>query len=125
MAICIVFGLKTPVMVVRSVNRENTAVIPVQYRYKGRDKLSPPAVISVGAIAIETNVDSEHTCLAYLPCRMLSQIPQNWRSNDWTCIELSSYTPRFMEFKAWGVRLVYQKDVGEIDNVHWDFQLIE
>ncbi|XP_027083129.1 TMV resistance protein N isoform X1 [Coffea arabica] len=125
MAICIVFGLKTPVMVVRSVNRENTAVIPVQYRYKGRDKLSPPAVISVGAIAIETNVDSEHTCLAYLPCRKLSQIPQNWRSNDWTCIELSSYTPRFMEFKAWGVRLVYQKDVGEIDNVHRDFQLIE
>ncbi|KAL3509338.1 hypothetical protein ACH5RR_028739 [Cinchona calisaya] len=70
---------------------------------------------SIGSIGSEKNIDSEHTCLAYVPfAQFWWAFEKRLRSpNDWTRIEVSAddLSKKYMVFKAWGIDLVYEKDV--------------
>ncbi|CDP20074.1 unnamed protein product, partial [Coffea canephora] len=98
---------------------------PVQFTLIDKEMNRFCYVFTMAFVGAENNIDSEHTCLGYLPFdnildalaftrrRNGSLWSNSLRSpNDWTCIEASAHADakECLVFKEWGISLVYEND---------------
>ncbi|CDP20963.1 unnamed protein product [Coffea canephora] len=133
-AVCVVSDLMRTPFLLELQWRELLQKIPgfpVQFTLIDKEMNRFCYVFTMAFVGAENNIDSEHTCLGYLPFDNIWEAlefsrwrdgpsPSLWSNslrspNDWTCIEASAQADvmECLAFKEWGISLVYENDVRQ------------
>ncbi|XP_019152024.1 PREDICTED: TMV resistance protein N-like [Ipomoea nil] len=118
-AVCVVSDLTSTSLSRSSNYLKTTHGIRVLFRFRTRGGRNLSYGIDIGSIGSDENVDSEHTCLAYVsfdsfwwPFNKMVHSP-----NEWCQIEVSAdrFSRGHLILTGFGMRLVYEDDVKQSD----------